>query len=197
MSKIIHYTDNRHYQVMLTIIVAYGIFYLAEALGVSGVLATVAAGILLAYEFGKNIKDGKIQGSLDGFWNIINPALLGLLFLLIGIQGAEYLAFSKWGLAVGIFFLSILARFLVLAGFIYGVPAWRKEFTNDFSTTSLITWSGIKGAMSVALLLWFENEAAEKDELLVSLAFAVILLSLVIQSVGVYPLTKLIKKQDK
>lgn len=197
MSKIIHYTDNRHYQVMLTIIVAYGSFYLAEALGVSGVLATVAAGILLAYEFGKNIKDGKIQGSLDGFWNIINPALLGLLFLLIGIQGAEYLAFSKWRLAVGIFFLSILARFLVLAGFIYGVPAWRKEFTNDFSTTSLITWSGIKGAMSVALLLWFENEAAEKDELLVSLAFAVILLSLVIQSVGVYPLTKLIKKQDK
>lgn len=85
----------------------------------------------------------------------------------------------------------------MLAVFIYGVPAWRKEFTNDFSTTSLLTWSGIKGAMSVALLLWLENEVGEKDDLLVSLAFAVILLSLVIQSIGVYPLTKFINKQDK
>ncbi|MCJ1909049.1 cation:proton antiporter [Planococcus ruber] len=197
MSKIIHYTKNRHYHVMLTVIIAYGGFYMAEALGVSGVLATVAAGIMLAFEFGKNIKENHIQQSLDGFWDILNPTLLGLLFLLIGIQGAEYLAFSEWGLALGIFVLSILARFLVLGGFVYGVPAWRKEFANDFSTTSLITWSGIKGAMSVALLLWLENEVGGKDDLLVSLAFAVILLSLVIQSIGVYPLTKFINKQDK
>lgn len=196
-SKIIHYTQNRHYHVMLTVIVAYGGFYLAEGLGVSGVLATVVAGIMLAYEFGKDLKDSRVKESLDGFWDIVNPTLLGLLFLLIGIQGAQYLAFPEWGLAVVIFLLSIVARFIVLGGFIYGVPAWRKEFTNDFSTTSLITWSGIKGAMSVALLLWLENEAGEKDQLLVSLAFAVILLSLVIQSIGVYPLTKLINKQDK
>ncbi|UJF26886.1 sodium:proton antiporter [Planococcus sp. 107-1] len=197
MSKIIHYTHNRHYHVMLTIIVSYGGFYLAEAIGVSGVLATVVAGIVLTFEFDEDKDNSHIQESLDGFWNIVNPTLLGLLFLLIGIQGAEYLAFSKWGLAVGIFLLSIFARFIVLAVFIYGVPAWRKEFTNDFSTTSLLTWSGIKGAMSVALLLWLENEVGEKDDLLVSLAFAVILLSLVIQSIGVYPLTKFINKQDK
>ena len=92
-----------------------------------------------------------------------------------------------------IFIFSILVRYLVIGGFIYGVPKWRHEFKNDFSTITLTTWSGIKGAMSIALLLWLEEATSGKEEILVSLSFAVILLSLVIQSVGIYPLSKVLK----
>ena len=195
LSKIIHFTHHRQYQVMLSIITAYGGFYAAEAIGVSGVLATVVTGIMLSYEIGRTAEAHDIQNSLDGFWDIITPTLLSVLFLLIGIRAAPYLAFSEWGFAAIIFLLTLLARFLMLGGFIYAVPAWRNEFTNDFQTISLITWSGIKGSMSIALVLWLEEGASGEGGLLVSLAFAVILMSLVFQSIGIYPLAKLMKNK--
>ncbi|MFD1030569.1 cation:proton antiporter [Metaplanococcus flavidus] len=193
MSSTIRFTKDKKYQVILSVVGAYGAFYIGEAIGVSGVLATVAAGIFIAYELSKEIKEDNLQKSLDGFWDIVTPVLLAVLFLLIGIRGADYLVFSGWGFAVVIFILSLIVRYLVIGGFIYGVPRWRHEFKNDFSTITLTTWSGIKGAMSVALLLWLEETASGKDQILVSLAFAVILLSLVIQSVGIYPLSKVLK----
>ena len=193
LSKIIHFTHHRQYQVMLSIITAYGGFYLAESIGVSGVLATVVAGIMLSYEIGRTAEAHEIKDSLDGFWDIITPTLLSVLFLLIGIRSAEYLAFAEWGFAAIIFILTLFARFLMLGSFIYAVPAWRNEFTNDFQTISLITWSGIKGSMFIALVLWLEEGASGKDGLLVSLSFAVILMSLVFQSIGIYPLAKLMK----
>lgn len=193
MSKTIRFTQDKKYQVMLSVIGAYGAFYLGEAIGVSGVLATVAAGIFVAYEMGRDIKEDTLPQSLDGFWDIVTPILLAVLFLLIGIRGAEYLSFSGWWFAIVIFLLTIIVRFVVIALFIYGVPAWRDEFKNDFSTITLTAWSGIKGAMSVALLLWLEETSPGQDQVLVSLAFAVILLSLAIQSIGIYPLSKALK----
>lgn len=193
MSKTIRFTADKKYQVMLSIVGAYGSFYLGEALGVSGVLATVATGIFVSYEMSKEVEEDNLQESLDGFWDIITPVLLAVLFLLIGIRGMHYLAFSGWWFAIVIFALTLLVRFIVIAVFIYGVPAWRNEFRNDFSTITLTAWSGIKGAMSVALLLWLEETASENGQILVSLSFAVILMSLTIQSVGIYPLTKVLK----
>ena len=194
MSETIRFTADKRYQVMLSVIGAYGAFYIGEAIGVSGVLATVAAGIFVAYEMDKDIEEDTLPQSLDGFWDIVTPILLAVLFLLIGIRGAEYLTFSGWWFAIAIFLLSVLIRFLVIAVFIYGVPKWRREFKNDLSTITLTAWSGIKGAMSVALLLWLEETASGQGELLISLAFAVILLSLTIQSIGVYPLSTALKK---
>lgn len=193
MSKTIRFTSDKKYQVMLSVVGAYGAFYIGEALGVSGVLATVAAGILVSYEMSREIEEDHLQESLDGFWDITTPVLLAVLFLLIGIRGMDYLAFSGWWFAIVIFVLTLLVRYLVIAGFIYGVPAWRKEFKNDFSTITLTAWSGIKGAMSVALLLWLEEAASGNEQILVSLSFAVILMSLAIQSIGIYPLSKVLK----
>ncbi|ANU19872.1 sodium:proton antiporter [Planococcus plakortidis] len=193
MSKTIRFTHDKKYQVMLSVVGAYGAFYIGEAIGVSGVLATVAAGIFVAYEMGREIKEDTLPQSLDGFWDIVTPILLAVLFLLIGIRGAEYLAFSGWWFAIVIFLLAVLVRFLVIALFIYGVPKWKHEFNNDFSTITLTAWSGIKGAMSVALLLWLEETASGQDQVLISLAFAAIVLSLVIQSIGIYPLSKVLK----
>ncbi|WP_251047773.1 sodium:proton antiporter [Planococcus sp. ISL-109] len=193
MRETIRFRQDKIYQVMLSVIGAYGAFYIGEAIGVSGVLATVTAGIFVAYEMGKEIKEDTLQPSLDGFWDIVTPVLLAVLFLLIGIRSADYLAFSGWWFAIAIFLLTISVRFIIIGLFIYGVSKWRNEFKNDFSTITLTAWSGIKGAMSVALLLWLEETASGKDQLLISLAFAAILLSLIIQSIGIYPLSKVLK----
>ncbi|RDY72690.1 cation:proton antiporter [Halobacillus sp. SY10] len=188
MSKGVHYTHNKEYQVMLSIVVAYGIFNLAEAIGVSGVLATVSAGLMLSFEYGRTIKEEHFKESLDGFWGIVEISLLSLLFLLIGIKAAPYLSTPVWGFAFLVFLLSMIVRFLIIAGSTTLFPHWRKEISWREST--VISWSGLKGTMSVFLILSFQVQQTGGHELFLSLAFATVLISLVIQSLGVYPLSK-------
>ncbi|WP_215112735.1 cation:proton antiporter [Exiguobacterium sp. s63] len=198
LKKLMIVSFKKHELVMLTIVTAYGAFYLADALEVSGVLATVTAGMMLSHELGTKEDCETVQRHLDGFWDIVIPILLALLFLLIGIEATSYLSVSLWTFAVLLFLLSILTRFIVVGGLVYTVPIWRKEFQSDLTATSLLTWSGIKGTMSIALVLWLEAENLNGSSEMISLAFAVILLSLILQSIGVYPLTTyLTNKHDE
>ncbi|WP_342389286.1 cation:proton antiporter [Salinicoccus bachuensis] len=189
MAKAVHFTHHRQYQVMLSIILAYGIFNLAEAISVSGVLATVFAGIMLSFEYGTASKEEHFRESLDGFWNIVEPSILSLLFLLIGIQAADALLFGSWGFALIIFALSLIIRFIVIMGTTQMFSKWRHKI--NWRESVLISWSGLKGSMSVYLILSLYSQTSSGDaDIIISLGFASVFLSLVIQSLGVSPLSK-------
>ncbi|WP_349408964.1 sodium:proton antiporter [Pseudalkalibacillus sp. SCS-8] len=187
-SKAIHITHHKDYQVMLSIIIAYGVFHIAEHLGFSGVLATVAAGVMLAWEFNHTNKEDHYQEALSGFWDVVEPSILSLVFLLIGIVATEHLYMDLWGLAFIIFLLSMLVRFVVIYGTTQMFGPWRRDI--GLKKAALITWSGIRGTMSVVLILSLHEKATGDLDLLLSLSFSVVVLSLVIQSLGVYPLSK-------
>ncbi|MBA2176015.1 sodium:proton antiporter [Halobacillus locisalis] len=188
VSKGVHYTHNKEYQVMLSIVMAYGLFHLAEAAGVSGVLATVAGGLMLSFEYGRTNKEEHFKEALDGFWGVVEISALSLLFLLIGIAASSYLQTSIWGFAFLVFGLSIVVRVLVVSGTSSLFPSWRKHMS--WRESIIISWSGLKGTMSVFLILRFQIEQAGGSSLFLSLAFATVLISLVIQSLGIYPLSK-------
>ncbi len=193
VSKAIHISTERQHQVVLSIIIAYGAFHLAEALGFSGVLATVAAGIMLSAELGRADEEEMHRESLDGFWEVAEPALLSILFLVIGISAADYLlSFDHWLLAVVIFLVSISTRFIVIAGTMQIFSDYRKLL--DVKKASLVSWAGIRGTMSIFLLLSLADAADQSADILVSLGFAVVFLSLIIQSTGIYPLSKALEK---
>ena len=188
MSKAVSYSRHWQYQVMLSIIIAYGSFHLGELLGVSGVLATVTAGMMLSFEFGRNIKDEKhFHEALNGFWEVVEPSILSIMFLLIGIIAMDYPLLSEWMLVVNIFVFSLLVRFIVLSGLTQFIPTWRREFS--MKDVSIISFSGIKGAVSVVLLLGLEA-AAQDDDIFISLALGAIILSMVIQSLAIYPISR-------
>ncbi len=188
LSKAVHYTHHRDYQVMLSIIIAYGVFQLAESFGFSGVLATVAAGIMLSWEFTHINKEDHYSEALSGFWDVVEPTLLSLLFLLIGIVATDYLTFTHWGLAIGVFIATILIRFLVVSSTMQLFSGLRKMV--DWKKAFLISWSGIRGSMSVFLLLSLSTINDVHTNNLISLAFPVVIISLVVQSLGIYPLSK-------
>ncbi|MCA1059930.1 sodium:proton antiporter [Rossellomorea aquimaris] len=190
-SKAIHFTIDSRYQIMLSIILAYGTFYIGEELGVSGVLATVSSGIMLSYEYGKTIKEDHFRKDLDGFWTVVEPTILTFLFLLIGIQMTRYLSFSLTGWIFFLFVLSLFVRYVIIIGVVKMKESWRTIY--GWKEVFILTWSGIKGTMSVALLLGLDDQG---PFLLHSLTFGVILLSLVIQSVGIYPFSTLFLKGE-
>ncbi|MDW0109877.1 cation:proton antiporter [Sporosarcina aquimarina] len=187
-SKALHLAPQKENQVLLSIVIAYGVFHLAEFFGFSGVLATVSAGVMLSAELERTANEKEYRTALNGFWEVIEPALLSLLFLLIGITSAKYLLFDHWILAVIIFLVSVFIRFLVISGTMQVFDGLKQRIS--FSDAFLLSWSGIRGTMSVFLLLSLEAEANGDADLIVSLGFAVVLLSLVFQSIGIYPLSR-------
>ncbi|MBT2571285.1 sodium:proton antiporter [Planococcus sp. ISL-110] len=191
LSKAVHITHHRDYQVMLSIVLAYGAFQLAESFGFSGVLATVSAGIMLSWEFSHTNKEDHYRESLGGFWGVVEPSLLSLLFLLIGIEATEHLALGNWILALLILFASIAIRFFIVGGTFKLLAGGKRGAI--WKKSLLISWSGIRGSMSVFLLLQLGVMAkgGTADEL-ISLGFSVVILSLIIQSLGIYPLSKLL-----
>lgn len=193
VSKAIHLSTHRENQVLLSVIIAYGAFHLAEAFGFSGVLATVAAGIMLSAELGRADEEEMHREYLNGFWKVAEPALLSILFLAIGIVAADYLLPLHHGwLAIGIFIVSIISRFIVIAGTMQLFSGYRKLM--NVKKASLLSWAGIRGTMSIFLLLSLADAADSSAGALVSLGFAVVLLSLVVQSIGIYPLSKALEK---
>lgn len=187
-SQAIHFTHHKEYQVMLSIILAYGSFHIAEHVGVSGVLATVFAGIMLSFEFGRVIQEEHFRQALDGFWGIIEISILSLLFLLIGIVSADFLFFSYWPLAIAIFIASLIVRLMIITSTIKLVPSWNKIISLNESI--LISWSGLKGSVSIFLILSIQSGSGQETDYIISLSFAVVLISLIIQSIGVRPLTQ-------
>ncbi|MFZ3577217.1 cation:proton antiporter [Virgibacillus sp. DJP39] len=188
-SKLVHITHHKDYQVMLSIIIAYGGFHLAEHFGFSGVLATVTSGIMLSWEFNHTNKEDHYREALAGFWNVVEPTLLTLVFLLIGIEATEYLTHGHWVMASIVFLASIIIRFIIVSGTMQLFRGWRHIV--DWKKALLISWSGIRGTMSVFLLLSLSTMASRSTgDKLLSLAFSVVVLSLVIQSIGIYPLSK-------
>ncbi|MGD7045056.1 cation:proton antiporter [Jeotgalibacillus proteolyticus] len=194
VSKAVHYTHHKEFQVMLSIVLAYGNFHLAEALGVSGVLATVTAGIMLSWEFTHTNKEDHYREALDGFWNIVEPTLLSVVFLMIGLIAASYLDSGLLLFSLVIFLFSLIIRYLVVGLSAAAIPSVRRVF--GIKESFIIAFSGVKGTMSVVLLLILESKNADNIDFIISLSFIAILLSLVIQSFGIYPLTRKLLKSE-
>ncbi|WP_158734926.1 sodium:proton antiporter [Alteribacillus sp. YIM 98480] len=185
ISKGIHSVDHHAYKVWLSLMLAYGSFYLGEALGVSGVLATVVSGLLLSKELSGNKKEEVLRRDLKSFWGTIEPVLLSIIFIMIGIESLDFVTIDGLLFTVIGFLLSIIVRACTLFPILKTVPRWRKNYTN--ADILLLTWGGIKGTMSLALLLGISGESGSHDNLL-SWAFMMIMFSLLIQSLTFYPL---------
>ncbi|KIL52656.1 sodium:proton antiporter [Jeotgalibacillus alimentarius] len=191
VSRAVHFTHHQEYQVMLSIVMAYGLFLLAEAFGISGVLATVAAGLMLSWEFNRINKEDHYRESLDHFWDVVEPTLLSLVFLLIGYTAVEHLKWEWFGFAAVVFVLSLIIRTVIVLLTSQSVPPIRKSIS--WKESLLISFGGVKGTMSVVLLLILEASDTGGTEAVMTVAFIAVLLSLFIQSIGVHPLAKLLK----
>lgn len=192
LSKMVHLFNHRHYHVMLSIVMAYGGFHLAEHFGFSGVLATVAAGIMLSWELEHLNKADDYREKLDGFWGVVEPSLLSLLFLLIGIEATPYLAHNNWLFVIIIFLASVFIRFIIVSGTLKLFSHWN-HMTWDQSV--IISWAGIRGTMSIFLLLTFSLNTGDSSNSIVSIGYSVVILSLIFQSMGVYPLSRFLNNR--
>ena len=168
----------------LTLVAAYGSFFLAERLGMSGVLATVAAGLLMGNlgalgEAEKGLLSSRGREFVLAFWDFAAFIANSLIFLLIGLRvaGIEIQGFGWTRIFV------IIA--LVLAGRALTVYPLSRLFRGSPQAIPLrkqhiLWWGGLRGALSLGLALALPHTMPFRDNIIVA-AFGVVAFSVVVQ----------------
>jgi len=80
--------ENTVVHVLYEVFTPFVVFLASEALGVSGILAVVAAGLVMANTTKRlaSVRDAREQVLSNGFWEIIIFVINGTLFVLLGMQ---------------------------------------------------------------------------------------------------------------
>jgi monovalent cation:H+ antiporter, CPA1 family len=179
-------SDDHLVETALTVLAAFGSFLIAERFHGSGVLATVAAGVVMGNLGVLTPKSGfGLALSAHGrtfvleFWEFAAFLANSLVFLLIGSATAT-VDFGRegWpalGIAVG---LALAGR----AAAVYPIclAFSRSRWAVSLKEQLLLWWGGLRGALALALALALPADMPLREDILV-VAFAVVAFSVIVQ----------------
>ncbi len=184
--RLLRTVDDPQVEVLITLATVMGAYALARSLHVSGPLAMVAIGLLIGSAGRELAMSERTRTRLDLFWQMLDEILNGVLFLLIGLEFA-FIAFPRGSLVAAVLAvaLSLVARHVVV-----GLPAtvWPRWFGLPSRSGALLTWSGVRGGISVALALSLPG-GAERDVIL-TLTYSVVVFSILVQGLTVARLAR-------
>jgi CPA1 family monovalent cation:H+ antiporter len=186
-------TTDHLTETMLTTVAAFGAFLLAERLHCSGVLATVAAGLLtgnVAVQDGRKWKILSDEGRefLVAFWDFGAFVANSFVFLMIGMTVARipFAALGTTALLVAIG-LVLAGRFLSVYPLCWLFRGTRRAI--PLREQHVIGWAGLRGALALALALALPPSMPFHDEVLIA-AFGVVVFSIVVQGLTMKPLLR-------
>ena len=187
-SRIGRHFDDYPLENSFSIVLFYGAYFLAESVHVSGVIAVVAAGLILG-NYGRNIgMSEKTQQSIEIFWDTIAFIGNSLIFYLVGleIQRMNILDNIR-GIIIAIC-IALLSRSaaVYISSFKTGLPMKWKHILN---------WGGLKGSLSIALAMSLPTNFSHREEIVV-LTFGVVFFSLVVQGLTIGRVIKTISKNN-
>lgn len=194
-SSVMKKIDDYKVSVLITLSIVMGGFLIAKQLHFSSPLAMVIAGLIIG-NYGKSVAMSETtRDYLSKFWELIDEILNAILFLFIGFE-LLMLPDLQEQLLLGVvaIFVCLLAR--TLAIFIPASTILRK---NTYSKGSLITmvWGGIRGGVSIALVMSIPNSAGEIKDVLLEVTYIVVLFSIVVQGLTVGKVAKRVLKDDE
>jgi len=199
-------------ETVITLLTPYAAYIPAEHLGVSGVLATVAAGGYLGWR-NPQLLSALTRFRGQGVWRVLLLLFNGLVFILIGLQLASIRALTTgipWPSLIG--YAAAVSGVVILARLIY-VPIGtylprlvsRKLRERDpnppWQAVALIGWTGMRGIVSLALALALplalpNGNPFPQRAVVVVVSFAVILATLVVQGLTLPAVIKALKLKD-
>jgi monovalent cation:H+ antiporter, CPA1 family len=174
--------DDPMIEITLTTIAAYGSFVLAEDVHASGVIATVAAGLMLGTTARETAFSPQTRAAADAFWEYMAFALNSVVFLLIGFEVRPATLLHTAGIVAVAFVVVMLARVIV----VYGTTGLLRRTTERLSPrwSALIAWGGLRGALAMVLALALPAGFPQRS-LLIDMTFGVVIASLLVQGLTI------------
>jgi Na+/H+ antiporter len=196
--------------IILQFTCTFGVWLLAEAIGLSGVLTTVCYAMSMAQTAPGRVP-ARIRMPTSAVWATVVFALNILAFIFIGLQIQPIVS----SLAAGGSGLPLVVAAAVLATVIVVRLAWHMSFNGavrwwqrrrgfhpprpmlrpSVGSGLVVSWSGMRGIVSLAAALALPPAFPFRD-LIVLVAFSVVLGTLVIQGLTLKPLLRALKLND-
>jgi CPA1 family monovalent cation:H+ antiporter len=203
--------DDHLIEVTITFLLSFGTYLIAELINqalheifhtdyewVSGVLAVVAAGLIIG-NYGTHFSmSASTRVALSTFWDFMTFIVNSLLFLLIGITiNIVDLAGDFVWIIIAIAVI-VVTRALV----VYSASAILNRFKAKLKQRwqHIMFWGGLRGAIPIALVLGVIADGYEWSTTISHLVFGVVLFSLVGQGLTMEPLMKhlgMVSRRDK
>jgi CPA1 family monovalent cation:H+ antiporter len=186
-THIIRRIDDPSIEITLTTIAAYGSFVVAERLHVSGVIATVAAGIVCGNAGRMHAMSESTRQVVDSFWAWVAFILNSAVFLLLGAEVPLGVLADAWPLIA----LATIAVLAARAIVVYGTTGLlgRSAERMPRAWSAVMVWGGLRGALSMVLALALPGSLDHRP-MIVTLTAGVVVVSLVGQGLSMRPLLR-------
>lgn len=175
--------DEHMTEIVLTLILAYGSFLLAEHyFHVSGVIATVTAGLLIGNRGAEYAMSPQTKISVFNTWDTAAFLVNTLIFVLIGAKTPIHQMVDNWQLIAIAIVLTIFVRTLTVYPFTAAVNRFSRRDI-PFSYQHVMVWGGLHASIPIALVLGLPSNFPHISELR-SMVFGVAAFSLVVQGLS-------------
>jgi monovalent cation:H+ antiporter, CPA1 family len=189
-SVLTSYFDDHLLEITLTTIVAYGSFLLAESLHVSPVIAVLVAGLIIGNYGRQRGMSPTTQVAVNSFWEYAAFVVNSLVFLLIGLE-VQLSMLVENARAIA---WAVLAMMLGRIACVYGLMPLVNLFSERISWKwqHILCWGGLRGSLSIALVLSLPTDLPGRSALVV-MVFGAVIFSLLAQGLTISPLLKLLR----
>jgi monovalent cation/hydrogen antiporter len=200
--------DDALIEITMTLLTPFVAYLCAEALHLSGVLATLSTGLYLSRQSARFFSSNtRLQA--NAVWNVLVFLLNGLLFLLIGLQlrailatigPASWPAFIRDALVICLTVILVRVVWVFTASYLPQLVRRRGRRTDpapNWRSVLLVAWAGLRGGLSLAAAFALPLTIAAgavfpEREHMIFLTFCVIVATLVVQGLGLVPLIRLL-----
>jgi CPA1 family monovalent cation:H+ antiporter len=118
-----------------------------------------------------------MREAVDGYWEWIAFALNSAVFLLLGAELSPRAMWAVWPLIIGGALAVLIARSIVVSG---AALSTRRYEDVPRSWQAVMTWGGLKGALSLVLALAIPSGLADRG-LIIAMAAGAVVISLLVQ----------------
>jgi CPA1 family monovalent cation:H+ antiporter len=170
--------DNYQVEIIISLALVMGGYVFAEAWHLSAPIAIVVAGLLIGNHGRQFAMSDQTREHLDTFWELIDEILNAVLFVLLGLEVLLIIPISINTLLLAMIAIPVvlLARFVSVS---LPVTALRKWYRFSPGVVKILTWGGLRGGISVALVL--SLPADEVRMYLLPITYAVVVFAMLVQ----------------
>ncbi len=177
-------TSDHLIEIALTLVAAYGSFLLAEHFNVSGVLATVACGLLMG-------NAGMLHDRADSpisshgrplvlaFWDFAAFIANSVIFLLMGLKIGD-IPFMALGFVWPFVIIALVIGGRALSVYPLALLFHKTRWSIPLKEQHVLWWGGLRGALSLGLALALPQSLPFRNEIVLA-AFCVVAFSVIAQ----------------
>src|SRR6266699_988411 len=199
--------DDGPIEIAISILVPYVAYFTADALRASGVLAVVTCGLYLTRRSSEFFSPG-VRLQAWAVWDSLTFILNGLVFVLIGLQLPYVLGTIRdHNLRTLLVYGAFFSAFLILLRLMWMFPGAyvanvirrrilrQNERLPQARQIFVVGWTGMRGVISLAAAMGLPQTLADgspfaQRNVIIFLAFSVILVTLVLQGLTLPPLIR-------